>query len=189
MSGTPIPQDEIDIWKAKYTAKGVPSTLLDALIAEAELEWDSTIGYGQYDRLADLTVTLFDEHPSTDFFYIIVLVQNMQVFNGITTTATTYRFSQVPCIPLTAYAFKVANDLSITDAQGFTNLNHSTDETISLYLNCVQQLDVCPINPWSFQVFDINDGFIRIGEQLAMSDTCLQIETFKPNETLTVVNA
>lgn len=188
MSGTPIPQDEIDTWKAKYTAKGVPPTLLDALIAEAELEWDSVIGYGQYDRLAKLIIQIIDYDTTPNCYYMITLIQNMNIFNGVTTTETNWVFAQVPCIALSCYVLKVRETDNIPICEGVVSLNHSKDETLTIQLTnftgTIQQF--APFT--GIEMTNLQDGIINISEQLAVADSGLQIETTQPSESMVKTN-
>jgi hypothetical protein len=189
MSDTPIPQSDIDAWKAKYTAKGVPSTLLEALIAEAELEWEANIGYGQYNRLAKLIVQISDYDTTPNCFYMIVLMQNMNIFNGVTTSQTNWIFANVPCIPLSCYVLKVRSADKIPICEGIANLNHSKDETLTIQLTNFTGTVIQFPTFFGNLTTNLQNNLIGLSESCFVSDSAYQTETTQPIESMVKVNS
>jgi hypothetical protein len=186
---TPLPQTDIDAWEQKWRAKGLPQALLDAMIAEVELEWESQIGFGQINRLAQLTIQIIDYDITTNCFYLIVLIQNMNVFQGEAITKTTYDFAQVPCIPLSAYVLKLRDSDDVPICEGLASINHSKDETLQVELQYINGLTVQfpPLLGWLMSNFE--DGHIGILESMMVSDSGITSESTKPIETFNVVNS
>lgn len=123
---------ETQILRDKWLARGVPSSLFDAFIAEANLEYNSSIGYEDYNRFAMLTVNLTDTDTTTECFYLYALANYGLVIQGNEDVTITHVFGQVPCISLDIEVFKVKNDYSQVVAYGQTSLLHTKDEVVSI---------------------------------------------------------
>lgn len=185
---TPFPQGDIDAWETKWLAKGLPQALLDAMVAEAELEWESQIGFGQINRLAQLTIQIIDYDITPNCFYLIVLIQNMNVFQGEATTKTSWDFAQVPCIPLSAYVLKLRDSDDVPICEGLASLNHSKDETLQVELQNINGLTVQfpPLLGWEMSNFE--DGHIGLLESMTVSDSGVITESVQPTESMVKVN-
>lgn len=151
MTATPPNQEAIEAWKAKYLEKGLPETLLDAMIAEAELEWESVLGWGQINRLAWLNVKIADPTANNDTYYWVLVIINMRLFNGQlldgneapTLSTDEFKFAQVPCVDLSVIVYRVPYDELIPDEFGLANLSHSKDEDLTVTLQEIPTEEQC----------------------------------------------
>jgi hypothetical protein len=119
---------ETEAWRLKWEALGLPSGLIDAMIAEANTEYNSTIAYGDYNNLADLNVIINDTSETESGAYRIV-VNNSQTAK---ITSTQQNFSQIPCIPTTVEVYKLSDDGTTLLAYGIGLILHSRNENITV---------------------------------------------------------
>jgi hypothetical protein len=130
-------QGEIDQWKAQYLAMGVPETLLNTMIAEAEAEWESIIGFGDVNTMGDLTVNIIDSTFVTGEAYKIIVLIDDLVFCGALAEDITWTFSQVPCKPLIVQVYKMQVP-TLPDGEehvigfGYATLNHASNDTLEI---------------------------------------------------------
>jgi len=183
----PVSEDQIELWKQKYLDKGLPESLLDAMIAEAELEWESVIGYGQLNRLASLTVVINDYEETEGCFYKIVIAWEGYVIQGKITEALSEKFAQVQCVTLDIEVFKMSSDRTICRGYGYIELNHSQDESVTVTLMPFD-LNFFKIPPMQQLVLNIDDGFLYVTEQVAVNDAVYQVNDAKPSESVVIVN-
>ncbi len=132
---TPIPEAEIEQWKSKYLAKGLPEALLDELIADMNLEYEASIALEHPERLADLTVNITDANFDALHFYRICLNWGGYDIQSRGTDETTFKFIQVACVQIHIEVFKISNDGTTVTGYGYLLLNHSTDETAEITIN------------------------------------------------------
>ena len=140
---TPPQEEIIAAWKAKYLEKGLPETLLDSMIAEAELEWEAVIGFGQINRLAWLNIKITDNEPNSNHWYMILVWINQIAFNGKAQYEKEYMFAQVPCVPLAVLVYRFEVGSLIPDESGLTYVNHSRDEDVIVEMNLIPTEEQC----------------------------------------------
>jgi hypothetical protein len=123
--------------RAKWEARGVPSSLFNEFIAKANEEYNSTIGYDDFNRFQMLTINLIDNDETADCYYLYTISNNGLVLFGNKDPFTSRIFGEVPCISLNIEVFKILNDDSNVIAYGQASLNHSKDETQAITLTSI----------------------------------------------------
>lgn len=120
--------------KDKWTQRGVPVELFNALVAEANAEYNAGIGYDDYNRFAMLTINLIDTDTTENCYYLYDVSNYGLTLFGIDDTTITHIFGQVPCVHLDIQVFKVTQDNLSVISYSYATLNHSQDETINVTL-------------------------------------------------------
>lgn len=131
---------ETQLLRDKWTVRGVPSSLFDEMVTEANAEYNSTIGYEDYNRFTMLTVNIEDNDETEDCLYVYVLSNYGLVLFGNEETGVSRTFGQVPNVNIHVQVFKVKNDYSSIHAYGETTLLHTKDETVNVELTAVETL-------------------------------------------------
>ena len=179
--------DEIASWKSYYLTMGLPETLLDSMIAEAEAEWDEIIGFSNYKTFGDLTVNITDANHGEDQAYFISVIIDNRVFCGIITELLSYTFNQVPCASLIVEVFKLATmpdpygEAEILN-YGFGALNHSGSESLGIILTSIDYLD-----QFEFKAFVSVD--FTLSEQMIIAEGSPYDEAISKVETFTITNS
>lgn len=125
---------EVQAWKQKYSAMGLPDTLLNQMIDEANAEYNSTIGYGDIKRMAQLTVSLTDLEGTPDGEYVYLIIYQNFVIAGALTTATEYLFAQVPCISIIVQVVKFNSSDTRVLTTDLAAIAHTRDEEVHFEL-------------------------------------------------------
>lgn len=172
-------------WKAKGLARGLPETLLNEMIAQANAEYNSEIGYQDFHRLAMLTVHIIDGMPLMEAFYRITVNWGGYVFHGQGTAENAYTFTGVPCVPLHIEVFKVTDDGTQCIGYGYALFNHSKDEEVWITINNFAYQTPAG----TYVEININDGYITVHEHLKMGDALLLPELLAWVEELLVNDA
>ena len=124
-------------WRAKYAAMGLPDSLLQAMIDEANAEFNSVIGWGDINRMAILRVNIVDHDTTAGCFFRINVCWGATLFTGYGTETFSHQFPQVPCVTLHIEVFKILNDGTAVHGYGFLLFNHSKDEDCTITVNPV----------------------------------------------------
>jgi hypothetical protein len=125
----------------KWTARGVPPSLFDAFIAEANAEYNSTIGFEDYNRFAQLNVICTDTDETENCYYFYSIMNYGLNMSGVDDYTTAHLFAGVPCVSLDIQVFKIKTDNSECVAYGTASLLHSKDESIEITLTTCAMLN------------------------------------------------
>jgi hypothetical protein len=107
---TPTLDDEIAVWKAKYVSFGLPELMLDEMIAEAKLEWDTEIGYRAVNLYYDLMISILDSPLTSNEFYKVVVSVGDEIIRGILTKKTTCLFATLPAEKLIVQIYRETHE-------------------------------------------------------------------------------
>ena len=174
--------------KAKWTTRGVPESLFDAFIAEANAEYDTSIGYDNFSRFAILTLNIVDANFDGEHFYRAILCWGGYVIMGKGTATLTAQFGQVPTIQLHIEIFKVSNDGTIVNGYGALLFTHTKDEAVTITINAIGEGEAPP-TPFTYLIFDVNDGYVMVGEDIAVADCGIGEDTLTRAESVTITNS
>lgn len=125
---------ETQILREKYLNMGVPESLFDAFVNEANNEYNSTIGYEDFTRFSILTVNLSDDDETENCFYLYNLANNGFTLFGYFDTSKTHIFGQIPNVNISIQIFKIKSNFSNIISYGNSASLISKDSTITITL-------------------------------------------------------
>ncbi len=120
--------------KNKWVGRGVPEALFDAMVNEANAEYNTVLGVTDFSRFSILTVNLVDNDETTECFYRVILNWGGYVLMGQGIDALSFMFGQVPSTEIHIEVFKITNDGTECKAYGSLLFVHSKDEECTVTL-------------------------------------------------------
>jgi hypothetical protein len=127
-----ISEEEIQVWKDEYLNKGLPIGLLEAMIDEANAEWNSSIGIGDLSRLANLTINITDNEESKDCSFLTLILDQSNVIRGRISDSETQLFIDVSCIDLDVIVIKYSLSSYTIVGIGKGEISHSKNEELEI---------------------------------------------------------
>ena len=172
--------------KAKWTARGVPESLFNAMVAEANAEYNTILGYDDFSRFSILTVNIVDADFDTEHFYRIVLNWGGIGITSRGTNLLTFMFGQVPAITLHIEVFKLTNDGTQCMGYGYLLFVHSKDEECTITIANFAGFTLP--EPFTYRIFNYEDGYTMVGENIQTSDSALHEDTVTRTESVIITN-
>lgn len=134
---------ETQMLKAKWTARGVPESLFNAMVDEANAEYNAVLGYEDWSRFSMLTVNIDDENFSSEYFYRIVLNWGGIGIMSRGIAGIKHIFGQVPAITTHIEVFKISNDGTECVGYGYLLFTHTKDEECEVTINPIVTEEKC----------------------------------------------
>lgn len=125
-------------FKNKWLPSGLPETLLDEMIAEAEAEYDSELQYADVNRYKQLNIIIEDIPLQSGEFYLYFVQRANEIFQGVANQLTEWLFAGIPCVEIVAQVFKMKYDgvLSVIGF-GYNIFNHTKDESVTVSIDAL----------------------------------------------------
>ena len=132
-------------WKNRWLQKGLPETLLDDMITEANAEYDTELGVWFFHRYAKVTVNVLDDELAEDEFYLFIIERADEVFYGHGSIEPTQIFPQVPCteIVFEVYVLKYTDVLTV-QRFGYSIVTVTKDMDVDISVSVVGEPLVAP---------------------------------------------
>jgi hypothetical protein len=127
-----ISEEEIQVWKDEYLNKGLPIGLLEAMIEEANAEWNSSIGIGDLSRLANLAINITDNEETKDCSFLTLILDQSNVIRGRISDSETQLFIDVSCIDLDVIVIKYSLSSYTIVGIGKGEISHSKNEELEI---------------------------------------------------------
>jgi len=126
-------------WKSRWILKGLPETLLDEMIAEANTEYETELGVWYFNRYAQVKVSVIGDSLDTNEYYLYIIERADTVYYGKGSLDSYELFPQVPCTEIVFQVIKiyVGETLQIK-GYGYTIATISKDSEIEVTVE-----DVC----------------------------------------------
>ncbi|MFH8038862.1 MAG: hypothetical protein QXJ14_02530 [Candidatus Aenigmatarchaeota archaeon] len=140
MSEKPIDElieKEIEEWKKKYLAKGLPLTLLEELAQEAKREWEIELGFRELRLYYDLIVNVEDDEYSEENYYKYVISHEHDVLRGYITNTLTQTFKQLPAEKLHIQVYKLDKEKNIL-GYGYEDIILSSDKIVTIKIKKIE---------------------------------------------------
>jgi hypothetical protein len=100
-------------WKERWTYKGLPETLLDAMILEANAEYETEIGVWKFNNYAIVKVIVDGDTIVGNDFYVYVVQRANKIFMGEASQISSWIFPQVPCTEIFFSVYKLNSDSGV----------------------------------------------------------------------------
>lgn len=135
MGETPF-DEEIEVWKKKYISYGIPETVLDRMIEEAELEWNTEIGYRDINIFYALRINIIDSDLMENEYYFVAVSLNDEIIRGKITTDTSVLFSTLPADTLVVRVLRMKKDAEVyMKGYGECEVTLSSDKDVNVYVS------------------------------------------------------
>ena len=174
--------------KTKYLALGLPESLIDAMIAEANIEYETDIGVEQFNRYANVKVFVDDVDLLEGEFYLYIIQRANTIFYGEGTLSAEWDFAQVPCTEIVFQVFKMFVGETLTiHGYGYSIVTVSKEMSVIVTIGAIGDGDTV-FPDWEYVIINIDDGILVVGETCGVSDAGQQTESPKPSESMVKVN-
>lgn len=145
-------EKEIDEWKKKYLAKGLPLPLLEELSQEARKEWEIELGFRELRLYYDLIVNVEDEEYSEENYYKYVISHEHDIIRGYITNKLTQTFKQLPAEKLHVQVYKISKEGNIL-GYGFEDIILSSDKIVTVKIKKIEAVEKVFIFENVFKIF------------------------------------
>lgn len=167
-------EQETLMLKAKWTARGVPEALFNAMVNEANAEYNSSIGFEDWSRFSMLTVNIDDENFSNEYFYRIVLNWGGIGIMSRGIAGIVWIFGQVPAITTHIEVFKISNDGTECVGYGYLLFTHTKDEECEVTINPIVTEEKCDIYK-KVKAFEVKINTLDESGEIAILSTSVSV--------------